>query len=269
MPKDERGGFATNWEVSGTGARKALMIHCSLANQRAWNGIKEQLDDAATFTSFDLPGHGRSGDWNGRGEFQAVSTAIAKDLLNGPSNLIGHSFGATVALRLAVENPGMVRSLTLIEPVYFAAIRGTAEASQLTLEFAEYIRAMEAGDKETATREFSRIWGDGTPWEQQSEKQRASAIKRIDLISAHAGAIYDDPAGVLAPGRLEQLVMPVLLMDGEKSPPVIAAIQKRFLARLPQAKCITIADAHHMLPITHPIQVAAEIREFWIDIPAG
>ncbi len=262
MPKDERGGFATNWEVSGTGARKALMIHCSLANQRAWRGIKEQLDDAATFTSFDLPGHGQSGAWEGRGEFQAVSTAIAKDLLNGPSDLIGHSFGATVALRLAVENPKLVRSLTLIEPVYFAALRGTVVFDDYELVFAEFVRAMEADEEESATREFSRLWGDGTPWEEQSEKQRASAIKRIHLILAHSPAIMDDPAGVLAPGRLEHLDIPVLLIDGAMSPSVIDAIQNRLLVRLPNAKRHSVADACHMVPITHPVETSVMIREF-------
>ena len=267
MPIEERAGFATNWEVSGTGARQALMIHCSLANQRAWYGIKEQLGDVATFTSFDLPGHGKSGDWKEHDEFQTVSTAIAKDIVNGPSDLIGHSFGATVALRLALENPELVRSLTLIEPVYFATLRGTLAFDDYKRVFAGFIRAMEAGNKEAATREFSRLWGDGTPWEEQSEKQRASSIKRIHLILAHSNAIMDDPAGVLAPGRLEQLDIPVLLIDGAMSPSVIDAIQKRLFARLPNAQRHTVADARHMLPITHPVEVSAEIKEFLADIP--
>ena len=269
MPKDERGGFATNWEVGGTGARKALMIHCSLANQRAWNGIKEQLEDLATFTSFDLPGHGKSGDWVGRGEFQEVSTAIAKDLLNGPSDLIGHSFGATVALRLALENPGLVRSLTLIEPVYFFVAQGAVEADAHLEEYAKLVKDMRAGEKETATREFSHLWGDGTPWEEQGEKQRASAIKRIHLILAHSPAIYEDIGGVLPEGRLEQLDIPVLLIDGAMSPPVIGVIQMRLLERLQNAKRITVEDARHMVPITHPVEVAVAIRNFWAEYADG
>ncbi len=267
MPIDQRGGFATNWSVNGNGARKALMIHCSLANQRTWNGVIEQLSEAATFTSFDLPGHGKSGDWDGRGEYQTICTAMAKDFLNAPFDLVGHSFGATVALRLAVENPGLVRSLTLIEPVYFAAVRGTDAFDEHEQDFQKFVHAMEAGELERATCEFTRLWGDGTPWQEQGEKQRASAVKRIHLISAHAGAICDDPAGVLAPGRLEKLDIPVLLMDGVKSPPVIDAIQTRLLGRFANAKRLTLDDARHMVTITHPVQVAKAIREFWDGIP--
>jgi pimeloyl-ACP methyl ester carboxylesterase len=70
--------------------------------------------------AFDLPGHGRSADWDGASDYHHLSTQIAASFLTEPVDLIGHSFGATVALRLAVEQPQKLRSLILIEPVFFA-----------------------------------------------------------------------------------------------------------------------------------------------------
>jgi pimeloyl-ACP methyl ester carboxylesterase len=62
--------------------------------------------------------HGKSPDWDGSGDFQDVSVAAALPFLDdAPMDLIGHSFGATLALRLAVAHPDRVRSLTMIEPV--------------------------------------------------------------------------------------------------------------------------------------------------------
>jgi pimeloyl-ACP methyl ester carboxylesterase len=72
---------------------------------------------------FDLPGHGRSAPWAGT-DYHSDATAVAAALLHGPTHIIGHSFGATVALRLAVERPDLVSRVTLIEPVMFAAAGG-------------------------------------------------------------------------------------------------------------------------------------------------
>ncbi len=75
------------------------MIHCSLASCEAWGGLARVLSGALTMTAFDMPGHGRSDEWDARGEIQGVTAEIAAGFLDGPADVIGHSFGATVALR--------------------------------------------------------------------------------------------------------------------------------------------------------------------------
>jgi len=72
--------------------------------------------------AFDLPGHGRSADWAGT-DCTADCTAAALAPCYGPRAIVGHSFGATVALRLALKHPSLCHSLTLIEPVFFAVAR--------------------------------------------------------------------------------------------------------------------------------------------------
>lgn len=52
---------------------------------------------------------------------------IARAALGAPVDVIGHSFGATVALRLALERPELVRSLVLVEPVLFAAAKAAED----------------------------------------------------------------------------------------------------------------------------------------------
>ena len=105
----------------GHGPRHALGIHCTLAHSGAWRGVGEALEDEISLLCFDLPSHGKSGDWDGKGNLHDVATDMARSLLTEPMDVIGHSFGATIGLRLAIESPELVRSLTMIEPVYFAA----------------------------------------------------------------------------------------------------------------------------------------------------
>lgn len=217
-----------------------------------------------TITAFDLPGHGQSGAWEGRGEIQAVSTAIAADFLDAPTDILGHSFGATVALRLAVERPDLVRSLILYEPVFFAVAFADDPAMRAdhAAVMAGYVAGMASGDMARAAEAFTAVWGDGRAWAMMPEAARARMAEQMPLIAAADPALNDDVGGMLASGALGRITVPVLLMEGAQSPSVIAAINTGLAARLPNLRRTVIAGAGHMGPITHPGRVAAAVRDF-------
>ncbi|MDR9393699.1 alpha/beta fold hydrolase [Roseovarius sp. SYSU LYC5161] len=266
MPYGEKAGVTTFWKSLGRGARPALALHCSLSSSASFASLADVLVDDFTITAFDLPGHGRSADWDGQGEIQRLTMEIAKEFLSeqGSAHVIGHSFGATVALRLAVAWPALVRSLVLVEPVFFAVARTDHPAlHRAHLErMSVCTRAIEAGDNPAAARAFLGEWGDGTPWSGLPREQRAAFAKRMPLVAAAEGALNDDPAGLLSPGALSTLDLPVLLMEGSLSPAIVGVIQEGLATRLPRAERTVIMDAGHMAPVTHPVQVGDEIRRF-------
>ena len=63
----------------------------------------------------DRPGHGRSRS-RGYPDDAELDADWVSDLLDDGAHLVGHSFGACVALAAASKRPSAVRSLTLIEP---------------------------------------------------------------------------------------------------------------------------------------------------------
>ena len=261
MPRARRGGTETFWRVWGEGPRRTLMIHCTLAHSGAWNGLAALLSLPAI--AFDMPGHGQSGPRDVSVDYQLQCLRVATDFCaDGPMDIIGHSFGATVALRLAVERPQAVRRLVLIEPVFFAAACGTAEFETYTADFQPFVTAMQAGDTELAAQRFTEMWGTGVAWDDMREAQRLSLAEQIDIIPAQQGAIFDDNAGLLGTGRLEAVVAPVLLIEGSASPPIIGAVADAISARLPDAQRAVVQGAGHMLPITHPRQVVDHIVPF-------
>jgi len=275
MPQDMRGGFPTHWIKTGQGPRQALLIHCSLGHAGGWSGMMAGLDDLLSAVAYDLPGHGRSGDWDKRGDLQQVSMAIAVDLLQDqargqPVDIIGHSFGGTVALRLAVERPDLVRSMVLIEPVFFAA--GLADRPDLKapydLHMGAYADALKAGDSEAAAKAFTGVWGDGRAWDSLPAGQKQAMIKRIHLIAEGAPSIYHDNAGLLASGGLERIDAPVLLIEGGTSPAYIDAINTALARRISKAERLVVPGAGHMVPITHPQPVGQAVRAFLARIPA-
>ena len=234
-------------------------MHCSLAQGSAWAGVAGALP-GLTLRAPDLPGHGRSPDWDGISDFHTLATRAVLALMDAACDLIGHSFGATVALRIALERPEMVRTLTLIEPVLFAAARAVgapAYAAQVAA-MAGFERLSRNADRRAATEAFQAVWGDA-PLSSLPLRMQEYIVQRIHLIAAAAPALERDTAGLLAYGRLEALGVPVLLVEGGNSPAVIGAIQDELERRLPQVTRLIVPGAGHMVPITHPGPVAAAI----------
>ncbi|WP_371810357.1 alpha/beta fold hydrolase [Ruegeria sp. HKCCD8929] len=251
----------------GEGPRRVLALHCTIAHSGAWKGLAGLLGQEATFTAPDMLSHGRSPDWDRQGDFYDRITEIALAQLTGSMDLIGHSFGAAVALRLAVERPELMRSVVLIEPVFFAvAVQDAPELIERHGQDAQpYMEALSAGDEALAARLFNRMWStEGSPrWPDLPESTRAAMIRGIHVVPAVDQALFADRVGLLQPGVLDRASMPVLLLRGSLTHHVMAAINEGLARRLPDAASAVVDGAGHMLPISHPGEAAAQIRAFW------
>ena len=241
--------------VARTGdAPDTLMLHCTLARHEALLPLAQALGITATLT--DLIGHGRSGDWNGQGDYQTANMQAAAALCDRPTHLIGHSFGATVALRLALDHPEKVNRLTLIEPVYFALATDPVANADHRARFEPINAAYAAGDLATAARLFHGDWGVGD-WNAIPERTRNGFARRMPLIMAGVPAIQDDVFNVA--GRLVELTVPVTLIRGATSCLIMPAIHAGICAAVPHARDHVVDGAGHMVPLTHVAQVAGII----------
>lgn len=244
------------------------MLHCTLAHGGAWARLARRLADRYHLTAFDMVGHGAGppGDRDLDYHDQATAQAMAH-LTGAPVHLVGHSFGATVALRAAIEAPDRVASLTLIEPVLFAAApdgpskRGNAET------LGRMGPMIAAGDGMGAARLFLSVWGAGEDFDALPPAQAARMADQMWMIPAQRAALHDDAAGLLP--RLGRIACPVLLVEGAMSPPVIADILDRLEAGLPSATRARIGGAGHMAPITHAEDVAKALAGFLDRIGDG
>lgn len=250
----------------GQGPRSVLALHCTIAHSGAWRGLGARLGDQLTLTAPDMLSHGRSPVWDGAGDFQDRSVAAVEHLLTDGMDLIGHSFGATIAMRLALAHPQKVRSLTMIEPVFFAV--ALADAPELVTDHdqqvAGFTEAMRVGDHALAARLFNRMWStENAPrWPDLPESTRAGMIRAIHVVPACRPALYDDNAGLLEPGVLTRITSPTLLLRGSETHPIIAAVNEGLAARLPEAECAVVPGAGHMLPISHPDETA----KLWLSL---
>lgn len=256
-------GFAPHVTTLGSGSRRALALHCTMAFGGAWRGFANALPDL-TFVAPDMPSHGRSDDWDGTSDFSETvfaTTLAAMD--DTPMDVIGHSYGGVTALRLAVEVPEKVRSLTVIEPVFFAVARADApETLALHEEMIEpFQAAMQAGDHEAGARMFNGMWSDDAPdWQSIPERNRAAMVRGVHVVPNTHAYLHDDTAGLLAPGALDACTIPTLILRGGTSHPAIAATNKGLAARIPGSVSLAVEGAGHMAPLSHAAQTAALVQ---------
>jgi lipase len=247
------------------GDRAVLALHCSLAHAGAWSGMAEALD-GVTLTAIDQIGHGRAPDWDGRADMHGCAAlaaiAMAEDIGRGtPVDLMGHSFGATVCLRIALERPDLVRSMTLVEPVLFAAARAAGHAAYPPFRIRHQALAahLAAGRRRDAAVDFHGYWGSGEHFDDLAPRMQTYILDRMHLIPAQNDVLLEDSAGLLQYMGLESIGVPVLLVEGAQSPPIIAGVHAELARRLPQATRLSVAGAGHMVPITHAAALAPAV----------
>lgn len=266
MPKSDFLGHTTNWVREGSGVRRALFLHCFLTHSGAWGGVWKRLEAKLALYALDLPGHGASAAWPGDLPYQTMARDMARGLIEtemgGHVDIIGHSFGATVALRVAQDFPEMVRSLTLIEPVIFSGAKDQPVFDAHIERIAPFNAAVSGDDPEAAAREFHKVWGPGMPWEKIPAEHRGYMADRIHLVPAVDDVAFENALGQMDRGAIEKVDCPVLLLEGANSVPVMSAVQADFADRLPHAERVVVAGATHMLPVTHAEAVAGEIAAF-------
>jgi lipase len=243
------------------GAPEVLLLHCTLAHGGAWKGVARRLADRFHLVAPDMPGHGEGPPGDPARDYHDQATEHALPFLPPEgAHLVGHSFAATVALRLAIEAPERVRSLTLIEPVLFAAAPDGPAKRANAGTLGRIGPMVEGGDTRGAARVFLSAWGAGEDFDALPEAQAARMAGQMWIIGAQRAALHDDAARLLP--RLGQVACPVLLLEGSTSPPVIGQILDTLEAGLAQAERAVIEGAGHMAPVTHSDTVAAALAEF-------
>lgn len=257
---------------AGTGATHAHFVHCNLASGRAWEPLWAELAADFALSGIDLPGQGRSPDPDRSRDYQwqCAEAVIAAMEPDGPQHLVGHSFGATVALRVANLRPDLVRSLVLFEPIQFVWLKdaGHPQWERIIAEERPFYEAMRAGDNLRAAELFLSRWGLPGAWEQMPQEVRQQFAEKMWLIDIQRHAILEDNDWRMTLDDLAAMEMPALVMHGAESPPVMAAMSEVTAAHLGRARVIEVAGAGHMLPITHAAEVARHLRDFWAEVAA-
>lgn len=171
----------------------------------------------------------------------------------GPVHLVGESYGAYVALALAVERPELVRSLVLAEPPVLPLLAGTPVGAAVLESFQRQALApsrdafREGRPEEGLQRFLDGVLGvglfEGLPEEARTDLVETKADGfRLEMLTDPAR--YMPPLSPAAIGRLE---LPVLLLDGERSPALFLLVTAELDRLLGRASFAMVPEAGHAM----------------------
>ena len=122
MPVIVADGRTMHFSDVGAG-EPVLLLHSSSSSSAQWRTLSEALKDRYRVLTADLLGYGGSSPWDHRqplrteDELVLLRAVIAH--VGAPVHVVGHSYGGLVALKLALADQPLLRSLVLIEPIAF------------------------------------------------------------------------------------------------------------------------------------------------------
>lgn len=212
----------------------------------------------------DLPGHGASSPLPATTSLRGFADALVP-LLDGPVDVLGHSLGGVVALRLAERQPALVRRLLLAAP---AGISSSTRRAELLIAFVGLVQPGRIAGGRVHRIAGSRllrrvVFG---PFEVSNPdllSERAvhgflrGPLSHTDALGAGLALAADDPRR-----DLERVRCPVLLLWGGRDRQVPLEDGFEYARRL-QAPLRVIADCGHLLIGERPEVCARAALEFF------
>ena len=241
---------------AGTGPGVAC-LHANASTSGQWRGLMDRLAPKFHVLAPDSYGAGKSPDWPSdrtirlRDEVALIEPILAR--AGSPVALVGHSYGAAVALVAALADPGRVRAMVLYEPALFALLDAEApppnEADGIRDAVAEAGLALEAGNRDGAAERFIDYWMGRGAWKQTPEQRKPPIAASVVNVRRWAHALFTEPTPL---ETFRSLDIPVLYLVGKRSTASARGVARLLTTALPRVELIELDDLGHMGPITHP-----------------
>jgi len=242
------------YEVVGTG-EPAVFIHGSFIADTFRPLLGEPaLADRYQLIRYRRRGYGDSVAGTGPGsvdEQAADCGELLRHIGSEHAHVVGHSYGGCVALQFALNEPGLVRSLVLLEP----ALAVGDSAGDYRQALAQGIqRYRQVGAAAVLPDMLQARW---PGYEDTLEQVLPGAFEQA--VADGDASFETDLAGLLEwrfdETDARQLAQPALVVIGEASDslwPRFGDTHRRLLAWLPRAEGFTLPGATHFMQLESP-----------------
>jgi pimeloyl-ACP methyl ester carboxylesterase len=280
MTNVQLNGYSFEYMERGSG-EPLVFVHGSVSDHRTWQLQQDKLAECYRTIAYSRRYHWPNAQIADNADYVMAEhvddlLALIQALDAAPAHLVGHSYGAFLCLLLAIQEPGVVRTLVLAEPPAITLFvsnqpKPTEILSLLVTRPRTAVAILRFGvsgvgpateairrdEIETALRLFGSATLGREAFDQLSEL-RLSQV-RDNLIKAELlGSGY----APLDAREVRTIQTPTLLLNGQESPRLFHHIIDRLEELLPHAERVQIPGASHIVHEDNPAAYGDAVMSF-------
>jgi len=260
-------GTRLHYIVQGV-SRPVVFIHGNPGSAPDWMAEFTPLASRHKVIAFDRPGHGRSerpkhGEATVEVQAQLLHDALVQLHVERPI-LVGHSWGATLALVYAINYPNEVSGVVVVAPAAYESHEGSFLTGLPTVpvigDAANYVLTPLLGPSVVRGELKKAFSPDPVP--KNYVKAVLSEWTKPSKVRAYAqDEDFYDPAIKKYSPRYAEITVPVSIVTGDSD---LIVSEKdnagRLHETLPKSRLIVLPKTGHQIPFTHPQSVIDEIE---------
>jgi pimeloyl-ACP methyl ester carboxylesterase len=237
----------------GTGD-PVVFSHGGGSDLRYWEPQRQAFAERHRFVAYSHRFHGR-GRWPMDAEYSAAANAedlvaIMRRLESGPVHLIG--FSTAIALRATLIDPGIVRSLTIIEPNIPWLLEGDAEGKAVLAGWREAndrVRLEAGADAERQAQLWFELVNNRGPGSFDLEQE---PFRRMWLDNFGSRRPASPPPAPLTCERIGAIATRTLVLGAEHGMAYSRQIVDRVAECIPASRLEIVPDTTHFMSYQSP-----------------
>ena len=260
MRQVQANGTDLYYVEQGTGV-PVVFVHGAWMDLRYWQPQRQAISSRYRFLAYNLRYHGTA-VWPDAGQHFSTATHVAdltafiRGLNAGPVHVVGLSAGGKLATLLALRQPDLVRTLTVMEPPIDELLADLPEAQPVRDAWAKAFEAIHiaalADDTIAAAKLFfDLVNNEGAgAFDKQPETFRQMVLDNARTIPLQLLARRDAPT--ISRVELGSLKAPTLVVSGEQSPRYLLLIDELVARCVSGSRLLVIPKAAHLMSHQNP-----------------
>ena len=258
-------GGTMAYESAGPGdAPAVLFLHGLSADRRDWQANVPAVAGRRRAVAVDLRGHGRSSR-AARYSVPMFADDVGRlidELDLAPVHVVAASMGGMIAQQLALDGPGRVRSLTLVNTVAGTRFRSAREAIGARARF-WLLRTL---PMKLIGRKCSELL---YPHDHQQPLREQMVARWLENRRRDVMRVTYGLKDWSVEDRLGAIACPVLVIRGERDRLFRREDMRLVAERVPRGRYVEVADSGHCTPIDQPGRFNELLLDFLDEVEAG
>lgn len=262
MPSIKVNGVNLYYEEHGSGPDTIVFAHGLLMNSHMFDAQVAAFKSSYRCIAFDLRGQGKSEVTDSGYDMDNLTTdtvELIAELGCAPCHFVGLSMGGFIGMRLAINHPHLLKSLSLLDTSADPEPDETVNSYKMMARIGRVFGFWPLAGKLISILFGSDFLTDENQkptrehWRQQVKNNNRTGSSRAAMGVIEREGVYP---------QLSQINTPTLIMVGDQDIATVPAKSKRMQEAIPNSEMVIIEGAGHSSSIEKPEAVTRALQAF-------